>query len=126
MVRLHASATALLLAAAGTVANAKPVLQTRASQDNITQENIHARYDVGFDDSIVRTLKTTDVVPEIVYLDSDEYRTMTDENVTNVEPFIPEQERSAINGNLRRWIMGKDDREQFTSRTYPWRNVGRM
>lgn len=121
MVRFHASTTALLLAA-GTVANAKPIQQARDSHDNTT-----ARYDVGYDDSLVRTLKSTDVVPEIVYLDSEAYRTLVPmDNVTSLEPFVPQEEKSEINGYAKRWINGDDDREQFTSRDYPWRNVGRM
>lgn len=127
MVRLTVSTTALLLAA-GTVASAKPIVQPRTSNTTSSDEgNITARYDVGYDDSLVRTLKTTDVVPEIVYLDSEAYRTLVvSDNVTSLEPFIPEQDRSKINGNAKRWINGNDDREQFTSRNYPWRNVGRM
>lgn len=84
------------------------------------------RYDVGYDDSLVRTLRTTDVIPELVYLDSEQYRTLESDNATSLEPFIPEDEQNEINGNIKRFISGKDDREQFTSKAYPWRNVGRM
>jgi hypothetical protein len=149
MVRFAASTTALLLAA-GTVLNAKPIVQPRISHTSknttISANNTTtsgnttttsgntttvAKYDVGFDDSLVRTLKTTDVVPELVFLDSPEYKTMASaDNVTSLEPFIPSQDRSEINGknadSFKRWINGKDDREQFTSKEYPWASVGRM
>lgn len=123
MVRFHASTTALLLAA-GTVANAKPVLHHQARVAP-SPTNVTARYDVGYDGSLVQTLKSTDIVPDVVYLDSDAYKTVASAyNVTTLEPFIPEDESSEILG--KRWINGKDDRKQFTSQDYPWRNVGRM
>lgn len=125
MVRFTASTTALLLAA-GTVVNASPVGQNRPSSEGTSQDNVTMRYDVGYDDSLVRTLRTTDVIPELVYLDSEQYRTLESDNATSLEPFIPEDEQNEINGNIKRFISGKDDREQFTSKAYPWRNVGRM
>lgn len=102
---------ALLGAVAVTTTNALAV-ETKPTASNL----------LGFDETYVRTLSASDVIPEVRILETFDFN----ETAVAAEPFVGPDEAAAEKRAEKRFINGADDRYLYSDTNYPYGAIGKL